>query len=65
MFYAGDASSLLLLLLCLGFIFSGLFFKIGFFPFHSWVPDVYAGSPFFVTALFAYCTQNAVCLYLI
>jgi len=38
-----------------GFIFivAGLFFKLCLFPFHSWVPDVYSGSPFIVTALFA------------
>jgi NADH-quinone oxidoreductase subunit N len=35
------------------FILSGLFFKLGLFPFHAWLPDVYSGSPFFVTALFA------------
>lgn len=26
-------------------LFSGLLFKIGAFPFHSWVPDVYQGAP--------------------
>lgn len=27
------------------FILCGLLFKVGAFPFHSWVPDVYQGSP--------------------
>lgn len=31
-------------------VLCGLFFKIGAFPFHSWVPDVYQGSPSSLTA---------------
>lgn len=27
----------------------GLFFKIGFFPFHMWIPDVYDGAPTIVS----------------
>lgn len=33
------------------FLLAGLFFKIYAFPFHSWVPDIYEGSPT-PTALF-------------
>ena len=36
------------------FFFSiGFFFKLGVFPFHMWVPDVYEGSPTVVTAILA------------
>ncbi|MCX7834135.1 MAG: NADH-quinone oxidoreductase subunit N [Ignavibacteria bacterium] len=31
--------------------FAGFFFKIGLFPFHFWVPDVYEGAPTTVTGL--------------
>jgi NADH-quinone oxidoreductase subunit N len=39
----------------LGFVllFSGIAFKIGVFPFHSWAPDVYQGSPTPLTAFMA------------
>lgn len=33
--------------------FAGLLFKISVFPFHSWTPDVYQGSPTPVTAYMA------------
>lgn len=38
-----------------GFIFfsAGFFFKLGVFPFHMWVPDVYEGSPTLVTTILA------------
>ncbi len=32
------------------FIFIGIGFKIGAFPFHAWIPDVYQGAPTPVTA---------------
>lgn len=35
------------------FILSGLFLKIGAAPFHSWLPDVYEGSPNNITSFFA------------
>ncbi len=35
------------------FIFSGIAFKLGAFPFHMWSPDVYQGAPSPVTALFS------------
>lgn len=39
----------------IGFIFFsvGFLFKLGVFPFHMWVPDVYEGSPTIVTAVLA------------
>ena len=38
------------LIIGLIFIFIGLGFKIGAFPFHGWIPDVYEGAPTPVTA---------------
>ncbi|MDH4127815.1 MAG: NADH-quinone oxidoreductase subunit N [Spirochaetota bacterium] len=40
-------------ILGLGFILIGFLFKIGAFPFHQWVPDVYEGAPTSVTAFMA------------
>lgn len=39
----------------IGFVFFsvGFLFKLGVFPFHMWVPDVYEGSPTIVTAILA------------
>jgi NADH-quinone oxidoreductase subunit N len=34
-------------------IFSGLFLKIGLFPFHIWIPDVYEGVPTIITLFFS------------
>ena len=34
-------------------IFVGILFKLTAAPFHMWAPDVYEGSPFFVTILFS------------
>lgn len=36
----------------IGFLFItvGIFFKLGSVPFHMWMPDVYEGSPMFITA---------------
>lgn len=38
-----------------GFVFFsiGFLFKLGVFPFHMWVPDVYEGSPTLVTTILA------------
>lgn len=41
------------------FMVASLFFKVGVFPFHLWVPDVYQGSPTPVTALMATGTKAA------
>ena len=40
-------------LLCFFFIISGFLFKFSIVPLHSWTPDVYEGSPLFITAFFA------------
>lgn len=39
----------------LGFvlIFITILFKLGVFPFHMWLPDVYAGSSIYITGFFA------------
>jgi NADH-quinone oxidoreductase subunit N len=34
---------------------SGLLFKLGVFPFHAWMPDVYTGAPTAITAYLATC----------
>lgn len=34
-------------------ILSGLLFKLGSAPFHTWIPDVYEGAPTTITAFFA------------
>ncbi|MBI2943312.1 MAG: NADH-quinone oxidoreductase subunit N [Candidatus Wallbacteria bacterium] len=48
-----------LLLLPLTLVFVGLGYKIAFFPFHYWAPDVYEGSPTPVTAFFSVGTKAA------
>lgn len=40
-------------LLSFFFIISGFLFKFSIVPLHSWTPDVYEGSPLFITAFFA------------
>nr|YP_009579073.1 NADH dehydrogenase subunit 2 [Vischeria stellata]QBK36856.1 NADH dehydrogenase subunit 2 [Vischeria stellata] len=35
------------------FIIAGLLFKLGAFPFHMWLPDVYEGAPTSITSYFA------------
>ncbi len=41
------------------FVLFGVLFKIGAWPFHSWVPDVYQGAPTPVTGFMAACTKIA------
>ena len=41
------------------FVLFGVLFKIGAWPFHSWVPDVYQGAPTPVTGFMASCTKVA------
>jgi NADH-quinone oxidoreductase subunit N len=41
------------------FLLFGILFKIGAWPFHSWVPDVYQGAPTPVTGFMAACTKVA------
>ncbi len=48
-----------LVLLGAVFILSGLLFKLGAAPFHTWVPDVYEGAPTPVVAFMAAATKAA------
>jgi NADH-quinone oxidoreductase subunit N len=48
-----------LLLIGMGMLAVGLFFKIGAAPFQAWTPDVYQGAPTAVTAFMAACTKVA------
>ena len=41
------------------FVLFGVLFKIGAWPFHTWVPDVYQGAPTPVTGFMAACTKVA------
>lgn len=47
------------------FVFCALFFKLGLFPFHYWIRDVYEGSPLPVVAFFATVAKIPVVLVLI
>lgn len=40
-------------------VVSGLLFKIGAVPFHSWTPDVYQGAPTPITGFMGACTKVA------
>lgn len=40
-------------------VLAGLGFKLGAFPFHGWVPDVYQGAPTPTTALLATASKSA------
>ena len=48
-----------LLLIGIGLMSVGLFFKVGAVPFHGWTPDVYQGAPTAVTAFMAAGTKVA------
>jgi NADH-quinone oxidoreductase subunit N len=53
------------LILGLLFVFIGIGFKIGAFPFHAWIPDVYEGAPLPVTAYLSVVPKAAtLCLFL-
>ncbi len=53
------------LILGLLFVFIGIGFKIGAFPFHAWIPDVYEGAPLPVTAYLSIVPKAAtLCLFL-
>lgn len=55
----GDFSHDSLLLLGLGLLLVGLFFKAGIAPFHQWTPDVYQGSPTPVAGFMSAATKLA------
>ncbi|MEK7748022.1 MAG: NADH-quinone oxidoreductase subunit N [Nitrospirota bacterium] len=47
------------------FVFIGIGFKIGAFPFHAWIPDVYQGAPTPVTAYLSIVPKAAtLCIFL-
>ena len=48
-----------LLLLGIGMLSVGLFFKVGAVPFHAWTPDVYQGAPTPVTSFMSAATKIA------
>ncbi|QZY29490.1 NADH-quinone oxidoreductase subunit NuoN [Nocardioides coralli] len=48
-----------LLLIGMGLLAVGLFFKVGAAPFQAWTPDVYQGAPTAVTAFMAAATKVA------
>ncbi len=54
-----DTSNQTLLLIGIGLVSVGLFFKVGAAPFHAWTPDVYQGAPTAVTAFMAAATKVA------
>ncbi len=54
-----DTGNRALLLVGIGMLMVGLFFKVGAVPFHSWTPDVYQGAPTAVTAFMAAGTKVA------
>lgn len=46
-------------------LMTGLLFKVSVFPFHSWTPDVYQGSPTPITAYMAAGVKTATILFLL
>jgi NADH-quinone oxidoreductase subunit N len=54
-----DLGSRNLLLIGMGMLAVGLFFKVGAVPFQGWTPDVYQGAPTAVTAFMAAATKVA------
>jgi NADH-quinone oxidoreductase subunit N len=55
----GASIDLALLLAGLGLTVIGLAFKVGAFPFHSWLPDAYEGAPTVVTGFMAVTVKAA------
>jgi NADH-quinone oxidoreductase subunit N len=54
-----DLGNRTLLLVGMGMLAVGLFFKVGAVPFQAWTPDVYQGAPTAVTAFMAAATKVA------
>src|SRR6201988_4725835 len=49
----------LFVLLALGTVAAGLFFKVAAVPFHQWAPDVYEGAPTPITAYISVASKTA------
>lgn len=47
--WAADAELSVGLVVAIGFVVTGMAFKLGAVPFHMWIPDVYDGAPTAVT----------------
>ena len=60
-FATGETQDQLLPLVATGLVLvlTGLLFKVGAVPFHSWTPDVYTGAPTPITGFMAACTKVA------
>ena len=60
-FASGQTQDQLLPLVATGIVLvlTGLLFKVGAVPFHSWTPDVYTGAPTPITGFMAACTKVA------
>ena len=56
--YYGQDTSILFVVACL-FISVGLMFKTGCIPFQRWVPDVYQGSPYPISAFLSFVPKIA------
>jgi NADH-quinone oxidoreductase subunit N len=54
-----DNQPSLMLVVGVVLVLTGLLFKVGAVPFHSWTPDVYTGAPTPVTGFMAACTKIA------
>jgi NADH-quinone oxidoreductase subunit N len=54
-----DGQPSVMLIVGIVLLLTGLLFKVGAVPFHSWTPDVYTGAPTSVTGFMAACTKVA------
>ncbi|KZS66302.1 NADH-quinone oxidoreductase subunit N [Mycobacterium kansasii] len=56
---AAHSANTSLAVIGIGLLSVGLLFKVGAVPFHSWIPDVYQGSPTPITAFMSAATKVA------
>ena len=49
----------IIIIISMIFVFIGLLFKLGVFPFHSWIPDVYEGAPTPITMFLSVASKSA------